>query len=83
MSGYAGNSDLEAEHAAILSENGVAACQSMLMGVQLNNCRDCYDPIPEARRAAAKRLGHKCEYCITCQPFHDTSRKVKMLDRIL
>lgn len=83
MSGYTGNPDAEAEHALILAENGVAASQAMLHGRVLSHCLDCGDPIPEARRAFARKLNHKCEYCVTCQADHDISPKIKMLDRIL
>ena len=83
MSGYAGNADLEAEHAMILAENGIAAAQSMLEGRVLTHCLDCEEPIAEARRAAAIKSNHKCEYCISCQPAHDRAPAIRMLDRIL
>ena len=83
MSGYIGNPDAEAEHAAILSENGIAAARLMLVGQVRRYCLDCGDTISEGRRLLAIKYNHKCEYCITCQPFHDTSHKIKMLDRIL
>ena len=83
MSGYIGNPDAEAEHALILAENGINASQEMLQGQVLTHCNDCGDLIAEARRLFAIKLQHKCEYCITCQPKHDKSRNVKMLDRIL
>lgn len=82
MSGYGGTDD-EALHAIILCENGVAAAQSMLKGKVLERCLDCDEQIAPARLALAIKLGHKCEYCITCQPQHDTIPKVRMLDHIL
>ena len=83
MSGYIGNPDVEAEHAMILAENGIAAAQSMLEGRVLTHCLDCEEPIAEARRAAAIKSNHKCEYCISCQPAHDRAPAIRMLDRIL
>lgn len=83
MSGYAGNSDLEAEHALILAENGIAAAQSMLAGLVNTHCNDCGEPINEARRLFAIKLNHKCEYCIKCQPNHDKAPSVRMLDHVL
>jgi hypothetical protein len=83
MSGYSGNSDLEAEHALIFAENGVQALRALLVGQVVIHCLDCGDVIPKARRDAAIKYGHKCEYCIECQTHHDTPHKVKMLDRIL
>ena len=83
MSGYIGNPDAEAEHAMILADNGIAAAQSMLEGRVLTHCLDCEEPIAEARRAAAIKSNHKCEYCISCQPAHDRAPAIRMLDRIL
>lgn len=83
MSGYIGNPDAEAEHALILAENGIAAAQSMLKGQVRTHCLDCGEPIAEARRQAAIKANHKCEYCISCQPKHDKAPSVRMLDRIL
>ena len=83
MSGYTGNPDAESEHALILAENGVEAVRTMLVGRVLSHCLDCGDSIPEARRQFATKLGHKCEYCVTCQSDHDSPPKIKMLDRIL
>ena len=83
MSGYIGNPDAEAEHALILAENGIAAAQSMLKGQVRTHCLDCGEPIAEARRQAAIKANHKCEYCISCQPAHDRAPSVRMLDRIL
>jgi phage/conjugal plasmid C-4 type zinc finger TraR family protein len=80
MSGYGGNPDAEAEHALILQENGIAAARAMLpTGESATHCRDCGEPVPEARRQAMKG----CQYCIVCQPAHDHQPRVKMLDRIL
>lgn len=83
MSGYGGNPDLEAEHAGILVENGIEAVRGLLQGSVLLNCRDCGDPIPQARRDAAAKLQHKCEYCIDCQELYDKPARVRMLDHIL
>lgn len=83
MSGYGGSPDLESEHALILSENGIAASQMLLMGLVLVNCLDCGIMIPAARREAAKKLGHKCTFCIECQVVYDKPSRIKMLDRIL
>lgn len=83
MSGYIGNPDAEAEHALILAENGIAAAQSMLKGQVRTHCLDCEEPIAEARRQAAIKSNHKCEYCISCQPAHDRAPAIRMLDRIL
>lgn len=85
MSGYAGNSDLEAEHAMILAENGIAAAQSMLEGRVLTHCLDCDEPIAEARRQVAIKSNHKCDRCITCQQKFELrpQPKIRMLDRIL
>jgi RNA polymerase-binding transcription factor DksA len=83
VSGYGGNPDLEAEHAGVLAENGIRAAQSLLRGSIFINCRDCGAPIPEARRASAAKLQHKCEYCISCQELHDQPARIRMLDRIL
>ena len=83
MSGYIGNPDAEAEHAMILAENGIAAAQSMLKGQVRTHCLDCEEPIAEARRQAAIKSNHKCEYCISCQPAHDKAPSIRMLDRIL
>lgn len=79
MSGY-GGPDLEAEHAMILAENGIAIARSMLpTGESEVFCLDCNEPIPEARRVAQKG----CKYCIDCQVHHDKLPKVRMLDYIL
>lgn len=83
MSGYAGNSDLEAEHALILAENGVNACSEMLDGPQLDHCTDCGERINPLRVEALKRLNMKCMYCVECQGDHDGVKRVRMLDRIL
>lgn len=83
MSGYAGNSDLESEHAMILSENGIHASQQMLNGPVVEDCQDCGEEINPKRVEFARKMGMKCMYCITCQPKHDKMRSVKMLDRIL
>lgn len=80
MSGYAGNPDLEAEHALILAENGIAAARSMLgVGKSLEFCLDCGDRIPERRRDVVAG----CRYCVVCQEAHDHISYVKMLTKML
>ena len=83
MSGYIGNPDAEAEHALILSENGINAARSMIEGPQLEYCLDCAESINPLRVIAMRKLNMKCMYCITCQPLHDKAPGVRMLDRIL
>lgn len=86
MSGYLGNPDAEAEHALILSENGVEAVRMSMTGSVRDFCLDddCGEPIPEARKDAARKAGMKCWYCISCQPKYDGKLiNVRMLDRIL
>lgn len=83
MSGYAGNGDLESEHAIIMSENGIHASQMLLQGRVLTHCNDCGDPIPAARRRYALKAKMKCEYCVTCQEAHDKAPRIKMLDWVL
>lgn len=83
MSGYIGNPDAEAEHALILSENGIKASQMQIEGTVLENCLDCAEEIDPRRRAFAISKSMKCHYCISCQSNHDSVQKVRMLDRIL
>ncbi len=83
MSGYIGNPDAEAEHALILSENGIAAARSMIDGPVLEVCLDCGDEIAAERVAALRRMQMRCMYCIKCQSAHDRPSGIKMLDRIL
>jgi RNA polymerase-binding transcription factor DksA len=83
MSGYTGNPDAEAEHALILSENGINAARSMLTGPVLDECLDCGEQISAQRVAALKLMNMRCMYCITCQTAHDKPNGIKMLDRIL
>jgi RNA polymerase-binding transcription factor DksA len=83
VSGYTGNPDAEAEHALILSENGINASRSMVEGPVLTECLDCGDEIAPARVEAMKKINMRCMYCITCQPMHDRAGGIKMLDRIL
>jgi RNA polymerase-binding transcription factor DksA len=66
MSGYAGVDD-EAEHALIISENGVKASQALLEGRVLSECLDCGVEIPQARIDALTKNGMRCEYCVNCQ----------------
>lgn len=76
MSGYGGNPDIDAEQQIIMAENGIDAARSMIpKGPSASHCLDCAEPIPEARRLAQSG----CQYCITCQPQHDTLPRVKML----
>lgn len=83
MSGYTGNPDAEAEHALVLSENGIHASRQLLEGRVLTHCADCGERIPVARRQYAIKANMKCEYCVSCQEAHDKAPRVKMLDRIL
>ena len=80
MSGYAGNPDLESEHALIMAENGIAAARSMLgSGHSLEYCLDCGEKIPEKRREVIAG----CKYCVVCQEEHDHLPQVKMLTKML
>ncbi len=83
MSGYAGNGDLESEHALILSENGIMTSRLMLQGKVLTNCAHCGDNINIARIRYALKVNMKCEYCITCQQHFDKSPKIKMVQWML
>lgn len=83
MSGYLGNPDAEAEHAAIVAENGVYASQQLLIGPQQDWCLDCGDAINPQRVAYLRLRSMKCVYCIKCQSLHDKPHGIKMLDRIL
>lgn len=83
MSGYAGNGDLESEHALIIAENGIMASRLMLQGRVLTQCASCGDNINIERVRYAIKVKMKCEYCTSCQPQFDKSPKIKMLDRIL
>jgi len=83
MSGYAGNPDLEAEHALILAENGVHASRMLITGPVLDECSDCGEQINPLRVAALRQQGMRCMFCLSCQPKHDKGGRVKMLDRIL
>jgi len=80
MSGYTGNPDAEAEHAQIMSDNGIELARSMLpKGESAFACHDCGEPIPQARREAQKG----CKYCIDCQPNHDKLPLIKMITKML
>lgn len=85
MSGYTGNPDAEAEHAAILAENGVYAAQQALRGPVLNLCLDCGDQINPRRVLFLASKGMRCIRCLNCQQADDLRPKahIKMLDRIL
>lgn len=83
MSGYTGNPDAEAEHAAIIAENGIRASQSMIEGPVLLECLECGEEINAERVAFMQRIKMKCVYCVTCQQQHDKPNRIKMLDRIL
>lgn len=83
MSGYIGNPDAEAEHALILSENGIRRSQSMVEGPVLTECLDCGEDIAPARVEAMRKINMRCMYCIICQPNHDRAGGIRMLDRIL
>lgn len=85
MSGYLGNPDAEAEHALILSENGVYAAREALSGSVLTHCLECGEEIDPKRVSLARKIGMKCELCIECQRLEDQKPKsrVKMLDWVL
>lgn len=84
MSGYTGNPDAEAEHALIISENGVEASRRLLVGSVLAYCVDCGEEIAAARRENAIKQRMKCIRCIDCQSTADSKKQnIKMLDRIL
>lgn len=82
MSGYGGPDD-ESLHAIVLSENGIAAARSMLVGPVLSECQDCGEDIAPARVEFMRQKGMRCLYCIHCQPKYDKAPKVRMLDNIL
>lgn len=82
MSGYAGSDD-EQIHAMILNENGIAACQELLVGSVLEHCLECGTRIPEARREFLRSKQMKCHYCIDCQTQFDKPTRIKMLDNVL
>lgn len=85
MSGYIGNPDAEAEHAMILSENGIRAAQSMVEGPVLDECLDCGEEINPMRVEAMRKIGMRCIRCFSCQQADDLrpKQRIKMLDRIL
>jgi RNA polymerase-binding transcription factor DksA len=83
MSGYIGNPDAEAEHALILSENGINASRSMIEGPVLEDCLNCGEEINPMRVEALRKIGMRCCFCVSCQVHHDKPRSVRMLDRIL
>lgn len=84
MSGYLGNPDAEAEHCLILAENAIHAARSQMYDTShhFEECRDCGELIPEARRIALPGVFR----CICCQQQHEhTFRRpsIRMLDHIL
>lgn len=85
MSGYIGNPDAEAEHAMILSENGIHASREAILGRVLTHCLECGGEIDPRRVEFARKHEIKCEYCIECQTEIDKlpKAKVKMLDWVL
>lgn len=83
MAGYGDTPDAGAEAALDHVDNLIYASRSMLEGPVLSHCLDCGDPIPVARRSAAKAAGIKCTFCIQCQSSHDKAPRVKMLTHIL
>lgn len=85
MSGYTGNPDAEAEHAMILSENGVHASKLALEGPIEEDCQECGREINPKRVEAARKMGMTCTRCIKCQEAFELlpKAKIKMLDRIL
>lgn len=55
-------------HAMHLNDNAVAAVRrAMPTGASLEECEDCGEVIPLARRLAAKG----CSRCIHCQAIHE------------
>jgi len=55
-------------HAMHLNENAIAAVRSrMPTGASLEECVDCGELIPLARRVAVQG----CQRCITCQTIHE------------
>lgn len=79
MSGYGGADD-ESVNAMAMVDNAIDLARMMLpTGPSNVLCRDCKEPIPEARRLA--QVG--CKYCIECQKEHDAPPRLKLLDRIL
>lgn len=55
-------------HALHLNENAIAAVRAaMPTGASLEECVDCGEAIPLARRLAAQG----CTRCITCQTIHE------------
>jgi hypothetical protein len=79
MSGYGGADD-ESVNAMAMVENAIDIARLMLpTGPSNKFCRECHDPIPQARREA--QVG--CKYCITCQVYFDKRPNLKVLDRIL
>jgi RNA polymerase-binding transcription factor DksA len=78
MSGY-GSPDDDAEHAAVLAENGVHHARSLLSGPVRDWCADCGEPIPAARVEFLRSQRMKCMYCVQCQPRHDNAPRVRMV----
>ena len=83
MNGYEGNPDLEAERAILMAEKAIVASRRMLEGRVLTVCADCGEDIDPARVEAAIKNKRKCEYCIECQPYHDTAPKPSYSDFIM
>lgn len=85
MSGYAGNPDLESEHAIVLAENGVHAAGIAINGAVLTHCVDCGEEIEAARRSAMIKHRMKCIRCFSCQEDQDSRpvRRIKMLTKML
>lgn len=55
-------------HALHLNENAIAAVRAAIpTGVSLEQCLDCGEAIPLARRLAVQG----CLRCITCQTLHE------------
>lgn len=79
MSGF-GNPDEEAENAMAIVDNAIAIARMMKhTGESSKVCLDCGEPIPEARRIAARG----CKFCIDCQPSHDRPPNVRVVTKML
>ena len=80
MAGYGGMDDASID-AVIFVENQIELCKMLLpTGESLQNCVECGDKIPEARRMALPGV----KTCISCQKLVDMHRpKIKVTRHIL
>jgi phage/conjugal plasmid C-4 type zinc finger TraR family protein len=59
-------------HALHLNENAIAAVRSKIpTGISLEECEDCSEEIPNARRIAIQG----CTRCISCQEFFELKNR--------